>query len=98
MRPRIRAVDAALVVWTIAWLIAAAVTYSSLEQLEDGGRAVISAGDGLRETSAGLSRAGRGLHETADALEVVGELPFVSGNPGDAVERTATDLDGFAVR
>jgi hypothetical protein len=98
MRPGIRAVDAALAVWTAAWLIAAGVTYSSLEQLEDGGAAVISAGDGLRETSDGLRRAGRGLHETADALEVVGELPFVSGNPGEAVEQTADDVDGFAVR
>lgn len=98
MRPGIRALDAALVVWTLAWLIAAGVTYSSLKQLEDGGSAVISAGDGLRETSEGLRRAGRGLHETADALEVVGELPFVSGNPGEAVEQTADDLDDFAVR
>ena len=98
MRPGIRALDAALVVWTLAWLIAAGVTYSSLKQLEDGGSAVISAGDGLRETSEGLRRAGRGLHETADALEVVGDLPFVSGNPGEAVEQTADDLDDFAVR
>src|SRR5918994_1499370 len=98
MRPGVRAVDAALVVWTVAWLIAAAVTYSSLKELEDGGPAVISAGDGLRETSEGLSRAGRGLHETAAALEIVGDLPFVSGNPGEAVEQTADDLDDFAVR
>jgi hypothetical protein len=98
MRPGIRAIDAVLVVWTVAWLIAAGVTYSSLKQLEDGGTAVISAGHGLRETSEGLSRAGRGLHETADALEVVGDLPFVSANPGEAVEQTANDVDGFAVR
>src|ERR671911_129497 len=63
MRPGIRAIDAVLVAWTLAWLVAAAVTYSSLKELEDGG-----------------------------------ELPFVSGNPGEAVEQTATDLDGFAVR
>src|ERR687897_711212 len=98
MRPGVRAVDAALVVWTVAWLVAAAVTYSSLKELEEGGRAVISAGDGLRETSDGLSRAGRGLHETADALEVVGDLRFVSGNPGEGVEQAANDVDGFAVR
>ena len=98
MRPGIRALDAGLVVWMLAWLIAAGITYSSLKQLEDGGTAVISAGDGLRETSEGLSRAGRGLHETAAALEIVGDLPFVSGNPGAAVERTADDLDEFAVR
>lgn len=98
MRPGIRALDAALAVWTAAWLIAAGVTYASLKELEDGGSAVISAGHGLRETSEGLSRAGRGLHETAAALEVVGDLPFVSGNPGEAVEQTADDLDDFAVR
>src|ERR687898_3479701 len=98
MRPGIRALDAGLVVWTLAWLIAAGITYSSLKELEEGGSAVISAGEGLRETSEGLSRAGRGLHETAAALEIVGDLPFVSGNPGAAVERTADDLDDFAVR
>ena len=98
MRPGIRAVDAALAVWAIAWLAAAVVTYSSLKELEDGGRAVVAAGTGLQETSRGLERAARGLHETADALEVVGDLPFVSGNPGEAVEQTAGDLDRFAVR
>lgn len=98
MRPGIRAIDAALVVWALAWLIAAAITYSSLKELESGGRAVISAGHGLRETSAGLNRAGRGLHETADALDAVGRLPFVNGNPGRAVQQTADDVEQFAVR
>jgi hypothetical protein len=97
MRLRIRAVDAALVVWCAAWLVAAGITYSALKQLEDGGAAVISAGEGLEETSAGLRRAGRGLHETADALEVVSSLPFVPADPGGAVERTANDVDRFAV-
>jgi hypothetical protein len=98
MRPGIRAIDAALVVWALAWLIAAAITYSSLKELESGGRSVISAGHGLRETSAGLNRAGRGLHETAAALEAIGRLPFVNGNPGRAVEQTADDVERFAVR
>lgn len=98
MRPGIRALDAALAVWAVLWLAAAVVTYSSLKELEDGGRAVVSAGTGLQETSEGLARAGRGLHETADALGVLGDLPFVSGDPGDAVEQTADDLDRFAVR
>ena len=98
MRFGIRAVDVALVVWSVAWLVAGAITYASLENLEDGGEAVVAAGAGLQETSAGLKRTARGLHETADALEVVGSLPFVSGNPGEAVEQTADDLDRFAVR
>jgi hypothetical protein len=98
MRPGIRAIDAALAVWTVAWLVAGAVTYSSLRELEDGGRAVVSAGAGLEEASGGLTRAGEGLQETADALGVIGDLPFVGGDPGAAVQRTAVDLDRFAVR
>jgi len=98
VRLEIRAVDAALAVWTLAWLVAGVVTYSSLKELEDGGRAVVSAGAGLEEASAGLSRAGRGLHETADALDAVGSLPFVDSDPGEAVGRTADDLDRLAVR
>jgi len=58
----------------------------------------VTAGDGLEETSAGLQRAAGGLHETADALGAIDELPFVPGNPGVAVERTATDVERFAVR
>ena len=98
MRLGIRWIDAALAVWAVAWLVAAGVTYSSLKQLEDGGRAVVSAGEGLDETSAGLRRASRGLHETSDALSIVGDLPFVDVDPGVAVERTAGDVDRFAVR
>ena len=95
---RIRAIDAALALWAVAWVAAGAVVYSSLKQLEDGGRAVVAAGIGLDETSAGLDRAAQGLHETADALEVLGDLPFVDANPGEAVEETAGDLERFAVR
>ncbi|HUP32625.1 MAG TPA: hypothetical protein VM184_06280 [Gaiellaceae bacterium] len=98
MRLGIRAVDAALAVWAVAWLVGAAVTYSSLKQLEDGGRAVVAAGEGLDETSAGLRRAAQGLQETSDALSIVGELPFVEVDPGAAVARTATDVERFADR
>ena len=92
----VRGVDAVVAGWAVAWLLAAVAVYSSLEQLEDGGAAVIAAGRGLQETSEGLRRAGSGLHETADALGALGGLPFVSGDPGAAVERTADDVDGFA--
>ena len=97
MRIGIRAVDAAFAVWTLAWLLAAGAVYTSLEQLEDGGAAVVAAGDGLVETSDGLRRAGGGLHETADALGLLGDLPFVPGDPGNGVEQTADDVDRFAV-
>lgn len=98
MAPRdIRIVDAALVVWVVAWLVAAGIVFAAIRQLEDGGRAVVSAGAGLDETSRGLRRAGMGLHETAGALDAIDRLPFVSGNPGAAVERTADDLERFAV-
>ena len=82
----------------MAWLIAAVVVYRSIQELEDGGRAVVTAGEGLDETSEGLRRAGRALHETANALSTIGDLPFVSGDPGVAVERTADDVERFADR
>ena len=82
----------------MAWLIAAVVVYRSIQELEDGGRAVVTAGEGLDETSEGLRRAGRALHETANALSTIGDLPFVSGDPGVAVQRTADDVDRFADR
>ena len=94
----IRTLDAALGVWVVLWLIAAVAVAASIRQLEDGGKAVVSAGDGLVETSAGLRRAAGGLHETADALGAIDELPFVPGNPGVAIERTADDVERFAVR
>ena len=93
----IRAVDSAFAVWSLAWLLAAGAVYSSLERLEGGGAAVVAAGDGLVGTSEGLERVGSGLHETADALGLVGDLPFVAGDPGDGVEETAADVDRFAV-
>ena len=96
MRLGIRAVDAALVVWTAAWLVAAGAVYVSLEELGKGGEAVVAAGAGLHETSEGLERAATGLHETAEALDVLGELPFVEVDPGSSVEQTADDVDRFA--
>ena len=98
MRLGIRVIDAAFVLWAIAWLAAGGVVYSSLKDLEDGGRAVVAAGAGLDETSAGLRRAAGGLHETADALSVLGQLPFVDADPSGAVGTTADDVERFAVR
>ena len=96
MRASVRSIDVALAVWTAAWLVAGAVVFTSLGRLEDGGAAVVSAGEGLEETSRGLRRAGNGLHETADALAVLGDLPFVPGNPGEGIEDTADDVDRLA--
>ena len=45
----------------------------------------------------GCGGQGSGLHETADALGLLGDLPFVAGDPGDGVEQTADDVDRFAV-
>lgn len=98
MRVTLRTLDVSLGVWVLLWLVAAVVVASSIRDLEDGGAAVVTAGDGLEETSAGLRRAASGLHETADALDAVDRLPFVPGNPGRAVERTAEDVERFAVR
>lgn len=98
MRLTIQRLDVALGVWVAVWLVAAVVVAVSIKQLEDGGAAVVTAGDGLQETSAGLGRAAQGLHETADALDGIDDLPFVPGNPGRAVERTAVDVERFAVR
>ena len=98
MRLTIRTLDIALGVWVLVWLVAAVVVAVSIKQLEDGGAAVVTAGDGLQETSAGLHRAAQGLHETADALGALDDLPFVPGNPGRAVDRTADDVERFGVR
>src|SRR4249919_1896715 len=98
MRLTIRTLDVALGVWVLVWLVAAVVVAVSIKQLEDGGAAVVTAGDGLQETSAGLHRAAQGLHETAAALGALDSLPFVPGNPGDAVDRTADDVQRFGVR
>jgi hypothetical protein len=98
MRLTLRTLDVSLGVWVLLWLVAAVVVASSIKQLEDGAAAVVTAGDGLEETSAGLRRAAGGLHETADALEAIDQLPFVPGDPAGAVERTAEDVERFAVR
>ena len=95
---RIRLVDIGVAVWVAVWLLGGVVVYHSIHKLEEGGQAVVSAGDGLDQTSAALDRAGRGLHETASALGTLDSLPFVSGNPGEAVGRTATDVEQLADR
>jgi len=94
----IRLVDIGVAVWIAVWLVAGVVVYQSIHKLEDGGKAVVSAGDGLDQTSAALDRAARGLHQTADTLGTLDALPFVSGDPGAAVERTANDVEVLAGR
>jgi hypothetical protein len=97
-RVGIRAVDAAIAMWGVLWLVAAIAAVESIRQLEDGGTAVVTASVGLRETSVALRRAGGGLHETSDALAPLSRLPFVPANAGAAIERTADDVDKIAVR
>jgi len=95
-RRDVRLVDFGLAVWVIAWLVAAGFVVHSITQLEEGGRAVVSAGEGIDETSDALHRAAGGLHETGRALGLLGELPFLSGDPGAAVEQTADDVERLA--
>jgi hypothetical protein len=85
-------------VWVVAWVIAGAVVFDSIRALGDGGEAVVSAGEGLDETAAALDRAARGLHETADALGALDALSIFAGNPGEAVEQTANDVEALAAR
>jgi hypothetical protein len=92
------AVDASVAAWCLVWLIAAVAVVGAVRQLEDGGEAVVTASVGLRETSTALRRAAGGLHETGDALRSLGRLPFVRGNPGAGIERTAVDVDRIAGR
>lgn len=94
----IRLVDIGVAVWVVVWLVAGVVVYHSIHQLEEGGTAVVSAGDGLDQTSTALDRAAKGLHQTAGTLSTLGALPFVSGDPGTAVERTAGDVERIADR
>jgi hypothetical protein len=91
-------VDAAIAAWSIIWIVAAIVVVDAVRQVEEGGEAVVTASTGLRETSTALRRAAGGLHETADALSALGRLPFVPGDPGAAVDRTADDVDTIAAR
>ena len=98
VRLTLKTLDISLGVWVACWLIAAVVVATSIKGLEDSGAAVVTAGDGLEETSAGLRRAAGGLNETAAALGAIDDLPFVPGNPGSAVGRTADDVERFAVR
>ena len=83
-------VDAAFAIWTLAWLVVAVSVYSSVRQLEDLGETVVTASDGLDETSRALVRAGRGLRETGDALD---QIPFVGGSIARDVKRAASDVN-----
>jgi hypothetical protein len=94
----IRLVDIGVALWIVVWLVAGVVVYHSIHKLEEGGQAVVSAGDGLDQTSAALDRAAKGLHQTADTLGTLDALPFVSGDPGAAVEQTANDVEVLADR
>ena len=94
----IRVVDIGLAVWVVLWLIAGVLVFDSIRQLEDGGRAVVSAGQGLDETSDALDRAAAGLHETGNAMKALGSLPFLTGDPGAAVSQTADDVERLADR
>ena len=91
-------VDIGVAVWIALWLIAGVVVYQAIDRLGEGGKAVVSAGDGLDETSRALDRAARGLHQTADTLGTLDALPFITGNPGEAVEQTAKDVEQIADR
>jgi hypothetical protein len=66
-------VGVALAAWVAAWLVAAVAVFQSIRELEDGGRAVVTAGEGLDETSEGLERAAQGISETAGALGALGD-------------------------
>lgn len=93
MRRDIRTTDAALGVWTAIWIIAAALVFTSVRQLEDFGTTVATAARGLDETSRGLDRASAGLRDTGDALDVV---PVVGGSISDDIRTTAEDVDRVA--
>ena len=94
----IRLVDIGVAVWVAVWILAGVLVYHSIHRLEEGGHAVVSAGDGLDATSVALDRAAKGLHQTASSLGTLDALPFISGNPGEAVGRTAGDVEQIAAR
>jgi hypothetical protein len=94
----IRLVDLGLAAWAAVWIVAAAAVHESITGLEDGGRAVATAGEGLEETSEALDRASGGLRQTAAVLGVAGRVPFVEGDPGAAVAETAEDVGRLAER
>ena len=94
----IRLVDAAVAAWAVVWVVAAVATVVAVRQLGQVGDTVVTAAEGLTETSAGLRRASRGLHQTGDGLGAVGALPFVGTSLGDGIRSTADDLDGIATR
>lgn len=64
--------------------------YSSVRQLEDLGTTVVTASDGLDETSSALDRASVGLRDTGRAL---GDIPFLGSSIGRDVTQAAEDVD-----
>ena len=94
----IKLVDLGLAVWAAVWLVAATLVFESIKGLEEGGRAVATAGEGLDETSVALDRAAGGLQETGDALDLLDSLPLLPENPGGAVKQTAGDVERLADR
>ena len=96
MRLGIRAVDSAFAVWTLAWLVAAGAVYTSPSSSRTA--APLSS----RRATASSRRAtgcGGGQRPARDGgrLGLLGDLPFVAGDPGNGVEQTADDVDRFAV-
>jgi hypothetical protein len=83
-------VDAALAVWVVGWLVVAVTVYSSVRQLEELGGTVVTAGEGLDETSRALVRASRGLRQTGAAFD---DIPFVGDTIGREITRAANDVD-----
>lgn len=98
VRRDLRLVDAAVVAWAVVWAVAAVLTVSSVRQLGEVGDTVVTAADGLDESSTGLRRASSGLRQTGDALAAIGSLPFVGTSVGDGVLDTADELDAVAMR
>ena len=95
--PDIRTLDVALGVWVLVWLVAAVVAAVSIKQLEDGGAAVVTAGDGLDETSAGsfAPRGGCTRPPTRSTRSTTCRSCRVTPARGRA---TADDVERFAVR
>lgn len=97
MKPSIRAADVAVGVWTVVWVVAAVVVFTSVRQLEDFGTTVATASRGLNQTSRGLDRASAGLRDTGRAFDLV---PLVGPSIAQDIRDTAADVDviGTTVR
>ena len=96
-RRTVHVVDVALVLWLAVWLAFAAFVFRDLSRLS--------------ELSDAALAAGRALTTTADALEIVADIPFVGGGIADleqqvrsaarettrAGRQSRDDLDTYAV-